>query len=291
MTKFVLIPQSKKQIEQTLPYVDAYLIGVDGLSVNIAYTVPKEDLKDTILFLKNKKKEIFIALNKNMHNKDLPYLEEILDFLEKENIQGIFFYDIALVSLKQKKNLKTPLVWSQEHLTTNATTGDFWYQEGVQAMYVSSEITLEEINTIQKNTKMQLFVPIFGYLPMFTSKRHLVKNYLERFSIQDVSSYYYMEKEGKKYPIIDNKEGTVVYSAMILNGIDAYFTLQNNKVDYVTFNGFLIDDDKLKQVLTKFRQVNEKNKKQVEKEIDELFSNVDRGFLYKETIYRVKKNG
>ena len=38
---------------------------------------------------------------------------------------------------------------------------------------------------------------------MFVSKRHLVKNYLECFNLKDDSDLHYLEKEGKKYPILD----------------------------------------------------------------------------------------
>ena len=42
---------------------------------------------------------------------------------------------------------------------------------------------LDNILEIRKNTQVKLMVNIFGYLPMFVSKRHIVKNYLiERLS-------------------------------------------------------------------------------------------------------------
>ena len=78
---------------------------------------------------------------------------------------------------------------------------------------LSSEITLDEVKEIEKEAKAKLMLPVFGYLPMFVSRRHLVKNYLETFNLEDNSKINYIEKEGKIYPIIDNEEGTIAYSS------------------------------------------------------------------------------
>lgn len=53
--------------------------------------------------------------------------------------------------------------------------------------YLSAEITLDEIIEISKNTSVKLIVPTFGYLPIFASMRHTVKNYLNRFNLKDNS--------------------------------------------------------------------------------------------------------
>ena len=49
-------------------------------------------------------KEIFISLNKNMFNKDLEILEYTLLQLDNLKLNGILYYDIAIVNFK--KNLK-----------------------------------------------------------------------------------------------------------------------------------------------------------------------------------------
>ena len=129
---------------------------------------------------------------------------------------------------------------------------------------------------------MKLIIPIFGHLPMFVSKRHLVKNYLECFKLKDESRIYYLEKEGKIYPIKDN-EVTEVYSANILNGFEALEKLEG-KIDYITLNAFGISDASFVKVCEIYKT--RKNSA----EINNMFPNVDTGFLYEETIYKVKKN-
>ena len=167
-------------------------------------------------------------------------------------------------------------MWAQEHLTTNYQTINNWLSFGVKYTYLSCDITLREIKEIKENTNSILIAPMFGYIPIFTSKRHEVKNYLDNFNLTDNSSINYIEKEDKIYPIIDNTEGTVVYSNNILNGYKEYLDLD---IDYVTLNSFNIDDDLFLDVVKTFK----------EKKLEDLeIENSDKGFLFKETTYKVK---
>ena len=273
--KKLIIPKSFEEIESLKSYYDGIIIGIDGLSVNVNLYLTIDDVNKL-----NTDKEIFVALNKNMHNKDLEILEKTMKSLK--NIKGILYYDAAVVALYNEIKPDYNLVWSQEHMTTSSVTCNYWKSKGASYTYLSCDITLEEILNIRKQTDMKLIVPIFGYLPMFVSKRHLVKNYLDCFNLKDDSKMHYLEKEGKRYPILDN-ELTSVYSANILSSIEAYKELEKNNIDYVTFNSFNINESDFKEVLKIYNGESKKN-------VEELFSNVDTGFLYKETYYRVKKN-
>ena len=120
---------------------------------------------------------------------------------------------------------------------------------------------------------------------MFVKKRNLVNNYKEYFNIEDDSKTYEIEKEDRKYPIDNNNLGTVVYSSSILNGLEEFEQLENIGISYVTLNSYRIPRDKFVEVAKLFYM-----RKYTDKKIDDIFSNTDKGFLYKETIYRVKKN-
>lgn len=279
MTKLLAMPSSDN-IESLKPYADGFLFGICDWSVNTPFNISLEKLKKIKDNCENK--EIFVSLNKNIYSYELQALEKILLQLEKININGIFYADTCLIQLKKKLHLKTPLIWAQEHLTTNYETINFWKKYGVSGTYLSPEITLEEIKEIRNHTKVKLFVPIFGYMPMFTSKRHIIKNYLDHFKLDSNSNIYYMKKEGYSYPIVDNTEGTVAYTPTVVSGFEEYLNLD---VDYVTLNSFDIDPEKFIKILKIYK---EKNLEEA-KTINQLISNLDKGFLYKETIYKVKR--
>ena len=277
MSKLLLIPNSKEDIIRLKDKVDGFILPIKDLSINYNYYIEDLDILDELKGL-----DIFISLNKNMHNKDLPYLKETLLKLENYNIKGIIYYDISLVEYKKELGLKNDLVWNQEHMVTNYSTINYWYNEGSTYAYLSSEITKNEILNIKKNTKSKLMMNIFGYVPIFTSKRNLVSNYLETFDKEKVSKIYYMYKEGIKYPIIEEGKGTTAFSGYVLNGIKEYYDLD---LDYYVINSFMIDIDK---VLDIFKDVNKDNLEKCYQKLNKLIKNTDEGFLYKETIYKVK---
>ncbi len=269
MTKLLVIPNKLNLDEYDC---DGFILGLKNYSVNMPYSYSLDEIKNI-----NTDKELFVAINKNIFSREIDELKVILMELDKLNIKGILYADTALVNLKKELNLNVDLVWSQEHLTTNYETINYWNSYGVNYAYVSSDITLREIKEIKEKAQTKLIVPIFGYMPIFTSKRHEVKNYLDNFNLSDNSKINYIEKEGKIYPIVDDIEGTVVYTDYILNGYKEYKELD---VDYVTLNTFNIEDQLFKDVLKVFRE-----KKQDDLELD----NSSKGFLYSETIYKVKR--
>ena len=291
MTKLIVMPNSINMINELVSKVDGFIIGLEHFSVNMPMELSIKEIKDLSILTKANGKHLFIAVNKNIHNNELESLKEKLISLETIDIDGILYYDIAIVNLKEKLSLKKELVWYQEHLTTNYATCNFWREFGATSTYLSSDITLQEILDIKTNTSSKLFVTMFGYLPMFASFRHLVKNYLTTFSLGELKDKVYkIEKEGKQYTIVDNNQGSFVYSSNILNGLDEYLILKENNIDYVVLNSFRIDDNNFTKVVNLFAQVDSNNVKEYSDLINKMFPNVDKGFLYKETVYKVKNN-
>ena len=277
------IPNNIDEINKTKDIVDGFIIGIKNLSVNTNFNIDVENL-DILNTIKDK--DIFISLNKNMHNKDLPLVEDILKKLNNYNIKGVLFYDIGVLNIYKRLNLNYDLVWNQEHLSTNYNTINYYNSCGARYAYISSDITIDEIDTIIDKSKSKLMVTLFGYLPMFVSKRHIVKNYLEYFNLKDNSKVNYIKKEGKTYPIIDSDIGTSVYSNNILNGLMGVIRLN---IDYIVLNGFNIDEDKFIEVIKMFKSVTKDNFKEYNDKLNSMFSNIDNGFLNTKTIYRVKK--
>lgn len=277
MTKLMYIP-NKKELNND---VDAYLLGIENLSVNMPIYFTLEEIKNI-----KSDKEIFISLNKNMHSSDLSLLEETLIELSKLNIKGIFFYDIGVLNIVKRLNLNIKLVLSQEHLTTNYETINFWYNEGVEYAQIAEEIKEEEIINIKNNTKSKLIVPILGYFPMFVSRRHLKENYLRQFNLKDNSKINYIEKENKIYPIVDEKV-TTVYTSSYLNGIREYLDFEKENIEYVLINGFLLKEEN--KIINMFKTVTNENVEEYNNEISNILdNNIDTFFLHKDTIYKVK---
>ena len=284
MAKIIVIPSNKDNMNELLNNNDYVLLGLDKYSIN-TFNVCYEDLVE----LTNKHNNIFVSLNKNISNDKLEELEQLLINISKLNINGLFYYDVAVVSIVNKLKLDINLVWSAEHFTTNYFTINYWYNYGVKSVFLSNEITIDEMVEISNNTDAKLISQMFGYIPMYASKRHAVRNYLNHFKLDLNSKKYYLFKEDKKYSINDNEDGTTIYTNFILNGLREYLELKDI-LDYVIINGYEIDNDKLVSVVDIFSKVNKDNIDKLDNKLLSLFDNLEKGFLHEETIYRVKKD-
>lgn len=287
--KLLIMPSNISEIENTLPYCDAYLIGIEGLSVNTSLCVTIDELYEIKDIIGNK--ELFINLNKNMCNSDIEFLKNVMMKLNDFDIKGVFYYDVAVINIysDSKENYNYSLVWASEHASTNYGTINFWKKFGAEYCLISSDITSNEIVTISKNTDCKLIVSIFGYQPMFNSKRHLVMNYLEYFKLNNkIDKINYLEHENKIYPIVDNDIGTEVYTDYILNGFGEYKSFVKSNISYLLLNSFNIDFKLFLNVLKELNDLGEDNYLDKFEIINKMFLNTNDGFLNKETIMRVK---
>ena len=108
---------------------------------------------------------------------------------------------------------------------------------------------------------------------MFTSRRNLVKSYLKTFNLKDTKKQKAIKNEGKSYIITDKENGTTVYSDYVLNTLDIDFS----NFDYIVFNSNYIDEKDVYDTIKKYK----------EGKTDYKYP-INHGFLYKETIYKVK---
>lgn len=283
MSKIMVIPNTKNDISRLIDKC-SILLGLEGYSVNTLNITFKE-----LEYLLEKSNDVFVSINKNFSNKEIDLLENILIKLSNINVKGVFYCDVAVLNIVNRLNLNVNLIWSAEHLTTNYFTVNYWCKHNVDGAFLSNEITINEILDIRKNTDCMLFVQLFGYIPMYVSKRHAIDNYFKHFNIDNkvASDSYHLYKEDKKYSIIDNMDGTFIYSGFILDGLRESLILKN--IDYIILNSYCIDIDNILEVVDSFNGVNDENIDILEDKLSKMFSNLDKGFLHEETIYRVKK--
>lgn len=269
--KTVAIVKSFEQAKDICDLVDAYILPIKDYSINFQNVFCLDEVEK----FKVLNREIFLCMNKNIHNNEVDGLREVLTQIPKMGINGIIYYDIAFVNLKSELDLDIDFIWAQEHMVTNYGTINYWHDKGIRYAYLSSELTKEEITEIIKNSHSKLFMNVFGYIPMFTSRRHLVKNYLDYFNLESENINRRIYKEDKHYPIYDGVYGTTVYSDYILNILNEDLS----ELDYIVFNSLMISDSDFKEVLYNYKN-----------NVSEYKFPFNSGFLYKNVVYRVKKN-
>ena len=246
----------------------------------------------------SKESELFIAMNKNIFNEELEEVERLLIELEKMNIKGIFFYDLAILSIVRRKQLALDLVWNQTHMVTNYNTCNYYFEKGVKYGLVANEITLEEIIEMKKKTKMQLMVQIMGYPSMSHSRRMLISNYFKSMGKEKQKNRYTLQDHANHendYLITEDKTGTSLFFGKIINGTRALPELIRNHLDYGLLDTSFISLDTSLQVLELFNEIKEKVEIGDNINLDEYLEKTasligdSTNFFYQKTIYKVKK--
>ena len=93
MNNIIVVPNKKEDIDIILNKdIKGIIIGVKDLSIyNFELTI-----EEIIHLAQSVDKKIIIAMNKMIHNKDIPLVKEVLNKVAKSNIEGILFYDIGI---------------------------------------------------------------------------------------------------------------------------------------------------------------------------------------------------
>lgn len=232
-------------------------------------------------------RNIYVSIDRNLFNDDLPFLEEVLLKLKDSNVLGIFFYDMAVLSMTKKLGVDIPLIWNQDFLVTNSRTCKFYEKLGISGIVISSLVTVSEILNISKSTNLKVFLNIFGYQLISVSKRKFISCY-GTFANKDYDKCNYMSERGVRYPIVENKWGSLIYSNLPLNGIK-YIDRFRTSIDGVILSDFLIDEEVFSKVYSIFKGAIKDEDFSCEEEIDDMIAS-DTYFFDKETIYRVKRN-
>ena len=278
----ILVKPTTTNLKKYKKNAEAFLFGIEKLSSYQTKIISVEEL--TKIVNKYKEYEIFVGIDKNLFNRDLPFLEETLKKLNEINIKGIFFYDLAVLYLAKKLNIKIPLIWNQNFLTTNYKTCQFYEKQNVSGVNISVELTTDEIIEIKNNTKLTTFVNIFGYQLMAFSNRKLITNYFKHINKRNNKKNNYMIEKNKSYLIKENTSGTMMLSDYILNGYDELERLKN--IDYIVLNEFMIKNNIFVKILKIFK---DKISNNINNDVNKIIKNTSDGFFNKKTIYKVKK--
>lgn len=275
--------------------ITSFLLGVEEFTTNQEASFTLDELKEIKKTYPNI--EIFLLLNKNLENREIEKTEKLLKEVDTLGLQGIFFYDQAILSIHNRLGLKTPLVWNQTHLVTNYNTCNYYYDKGCSYALVAGEITLDEILEIKEKTKLGLMVTILGYPIMSHSKRRLLTNYFKFLDKNKLKKRYEIKEKERFFYVEEDDTGTSFYEGRLLNGTKALFSLLEKDFPYVVVFEKGIDDEKLDfilplylKILTKKNWTKEEQEEVISSSIEKLESDYT-SFFYEETIYRVKDHG
>lgn len=267
--------------------INCFLLPIKDFSVESVNFFSIDEIKS----IKNKypNLSLFVSINKNISNDDIEDVKNILLELDKLQITGVFYYDICLVKLKSDMNLSFDLVWDQSHMVTNYKTCDYYYNNGVKYALLSKEITLEEILEIIEKTAITPIVEVLSHPSVAFSKRHLVRNYYSDLGKDTKDEIVIKEKvSGNSYYVVDGDNGTNFLKKDIVQACSFLDKLMDGGLKYCLLREDFIEHDTFLKIIDIINNSIDYSFEEFVDDIEELVGK-DYGFLFKKTIYRVKK--
>ena len=277
--KLLGIIEDNNYLEYLNDGLDGIIFPLQDYAVDYFKYFTFEEIKE----YKNKTNKLcFVVINKMIFNDELDKLLSILKKIEKIKVDGVFFYDLAVVNLVKENNININLIFNQTHMVMNSDTINLYYNLGVDSAYLSNEITKEEILNIRNNTKSSLFVLLLGNPSVAMSKRKLLTSYFANKSIKGKKELIIKEPISKQeFLVKEDDNGTTFFYNKRINLSNIYLELVSNNIDYGIIMQGNYSSLEYKKLITSFVNFDKKT-------ID-LIAGHNRGFLYRKTIYKVKK--
>ncbi len=207
------------------------------------------------------KNNIYCLINKVLNNKEI---DELKSILPKLNIKGFVIEDIGLI--KTIKALNKEVILFINHFNCNYKSINVWLNY-VDSVFVSNELTKEELQEIDANVTKPVVYHLLGYNQVMYSKRKLVSNYEDYYHLPHTNPLHITDKMGSvKFTLFEEEGSTVGFS----NKCAVLDCLDLNNVYYFYVNTTFLSVD----TIIKFFH-------------GEDIVNTDNGFLTKKTVFKI----
>ncbi len=225
--------------------VDCFLVDTP-----LAIRAINKDLFNHLDKIKSFGKDIYLLINKMIHEDDIENAKEILEIAKEIGVSGIVAGDITLMVLADEFGLKNKVIYQPGTMNTSSFDNEYFFLKQIKGITISKEITLEEIKKIFENKKTELSLVGHGYLDMFYSKRKLISNYFiyksnDKKNIVDNDSFKLKEemRPDSFYPILEDEAGTHIFRDKALNSFAEFNELKMGLDDFFIERIFMSDEE------------------------------------------------
>ena len=258
-TKFLVTINNISDVEKYKKVgISTFVFALKDYSIGYEKTYSYEEINNI-----NEKK--FVLINQVLDNNKIDSLKEILP---KIIVDGFIFEDIGLINVFKELNISGQKILFMNHFNCNYESVNAWL-EYVDSVFISNELTFDEIKEITLKSKKEIVLHVFGYNQIMYSKRKLLSNYY-KYNNKEIKLKNTIKDKASdiKFNVIEDNNGTVFLSCKVFDG-RRLLELENVLYYYMN-TSFINVDDVLKFINGQ--------------DIDET----DSGFLDKKTIYKLK---
>ena len=284
--KFLLEVSSIEQIKNNLDKVDGFILGCDTFTSFSAHYFTYDEIASARLVTPN----IYLNLNEMLHNSQMEDFKEVIKKYSSLDVHFIVQDFGACLLIKDICGLNKT-IFNPITLITNSEDAKVYSDIGFEAVICSSEITCEDVVKISSKVNNVGCVG-FGYHPMYQTYRHIIDLYKESNNLNFNKNENMFLREwtrDKKYHVIDNHAGSVVFRPYVINMLKEYESLNQN-VEFLIVNTIFFNNDEFNVLVDTINKLQNSNiSLEDANEILENNFNIEDGFIYLDSVYNPKE--
>lgn len=192
---------------------DGIIIGVVYLALHCPCMVELDEIAQWKESCDQLGLDLYVNGTKMMMDEDLPLVLKTLQRCQSLGIQGFYFADEGVLQLAKEIGYQQALIYQPETLITNHLDAQFYLNQGIQAVSLAHELSLEEIKKIVQTPHLEVLIN--GYFSILYSRRPLISNYMHQENIEVPSTLQYDLIEATRtdrMPILQDETGTHIFS-------------------------------------------------------------------------------
>ncbi len=265
-----------KKLKMAIIYgADAVYLGGEKFGLRAqAKNFTLDEIKEGVTFAHERGKKVYVTLNIIAHNEDLKDLPQYIKELSNIKVDAFIISDPGVLEIVKDNCKNIEIHLSTQANTTNYSTANFWYKQGVKRIITARELSLKEIkemhNKIPQDLELESFV--HGAMCISYSGRCLLSNYM---TYRDANrgqcaqpcrwNYHLVEEKrpGEYYPVYEDERGTYIFNSKDLCMIEHIPELIKSGIKSLKIEGRMKSAYYVATIVRSYRMV-------IDKYLDEL---------------------
>nr|WP_283163424.1 peptidase U32 family protein [Sporolactobacillus mangiferae] len=218
-----------------------------------------EEIESIVRLAHSRGKAVTVACNALMHNKQIDQFAAYLTQLAEMKVDALAVGDPGAILMLKEQALPIPYIYDAGTLVTSAEQIAFWIGQGASGAVAARELTLKELIMMQQKLDRPIEVLVYGPTCIHQSGRPLLTNYFhytsgDRASRLDDQVLFLRDPKnaGSQYPIIEDTDGTHIFSTEDLTLMGQLKIMHENGLDTWKLDGVLLRGDAFVSIVALF---------------------------------------
>lgn len=259
-----------------------------GSLFSCGYKHSFDDIRTINNYCKENKTKLYITIENFINEEERPTLISYMAFIRQLDVDGIYFHDLGVIEAAKTFNLEDKLIYDGQTVVCNSLDVAFYISKGFDGVVLARELTLDELDFIVTNNPQVCDVLVFGHQRMSYSKRKFLTNYFKEINknydfINSEKLTLVEEKRNYKLPIIEDKDGTRIYTDYIF---EMYKEMPKLK-QYIKrgiIDTLFIDINSIPTVVRDYKHITDENASFLFEGLNLHYPNIySTGYLYQKT--------